>query len=278
MSTKRASYTLLSELLYQNIMHNSLNPQQIKSFITDGFVRIDNAFPAALAVQARNILWQDLPGNPQDSSTWTHPVVRLGMYTQEPFIKAANTPTLHNTFDQLAGQNKWKPCMSMGSFPVRFPSTIDSGDTGWHVDAGFPGTDPNDYFNWRINIHSKGRALLMLFLFSDVSELDAPTRILRGSHMDVARLLKPHGDAGMSFMELAMKLPELPKRPQALASGKAGTVYLCHPFLVHGAQRHSGTEPKFMAQPPLLLKSDFALKGTEPESPVNEAIRIALRT
>jgi hypothetical protein len=29
-------------------------------------------------------------------------------------------------------------------------------------------------------------------------------------------------------------------------------VYLCHPFLVHGAQRHQGQRPRFMAQPPLL--------------------------
>lgn len=140
----------------------------------------------------------------------------------------------------------WAPCMSMGAFPVRFPSEKDSEDTGRHVDASFAGKDPNDFFAARVNIKSKGRALLMLFLFSDVTELDAPTRILKGSHMDVARLLKPEGDAGLSFTELAQKLPDLPVRPEALATGRAGTVYLCHPFLVHAAQRHRGTEPKFM--------------------------------
>jgi hypothetical protein len=29
-------------------------------------------------------------------------------------------------------------------------------------------------------------------------------------------------------------------------------VYLCHPFLVHGAQPHRGRRPRFLAQPPLL--------------------------
>lgn len=257
-------------------MHNSLNQEQIQSFIADGFVRIDNAFSADLASEARNILWNDLPGDPNDRSTWTQPVVWLGMYTQQPFIMAANTPVLHGAFDQLVGKGKWIPCMSMGAFPVRFPSTTDSGDTGWHVDAGFPGADPNDYFGARINVNSKGRGLLMLFLFSDVSEQDAPTRILKGSHLDVARLLKPEGEAGLSFMELAMRLPELPPRPEVLATGKAGTVYLCHPFLVHAAQRHYGLEPKFMAQPPLLLSSDFNAAGTGPSNPVEEAIRRSL--
>lgn len=257
-------------------MHNPLNPQQIQFFITDGFVRIDNAFSTDLALEARNILWKDIPGNPNDSSTWTKPVVWLGMYTQEPFIKAANTEVLHAAFDQLVGEKKWVPCMSMGAFPVRFPSEVDSGDTGWHVDAGFAGADPNDFFAARINVHSKGRGLLMLFLFSDVGEMDAPTRILKGSHLDVARLLEPEGEDGLSFMELATKLPELPDREQTLATGKAGTVYLCHPFLVHAAQRHRGLTPKFMAQPPLLLRSGFDIRGKTSYCPVEQAVRMAL--
>jgi hypothetical protein len=36
--------------------------------------------------------------------------------------------------------------------------------------------------------------------------------------------------------------------PEALATGEAGTVYLCHPFLVYAAQRHEGT-PRFLANP-----------------------------
>lgn len=257
-------------------MNDTLSPQQIQSFITDGFVRINNAFSADLAGKARNILWKDIPANPNDSSTWIQPVVWLGMYSQEPFVKAANTSILHSAFDQLVGIGKWIPCMSMGAFPVRFPSETDAGDTGWHVDAGFPGDDPNDFFAYRINVNSKGRGLLMLFLFSDVDEQDAPTRILKGSHMDVARLLEPEGENGLSFMELANKLSGLPIREEVLATGKGGTVYLCHPFLVHSAQRHRGKAPKFMAQPPLLLRTGFNIHGAGPCSPVVEAIRNAI--
>ena len=44
--------------------------------------------------------------------------------------------------------------------------------------------DAPDFLSWRANIYSKGRALLMLFLFSDVGERDAPTLIRVGSHAD----------------------------------------------------------------------------------------------
>ncbi len=263
-------------------MPTALHNQELERFVNDGFVRINNAFSAELAEAARDILWQDTGADPNDPRTWTRPVVRLGMYTQPPFLAAANTPVLHQAFDQLVGAGRWVPCRSMGTFPVRFPSDADPGDTGWHVDASFPGADPLDYFSYRVNVRSRGRALLMLFLFSDVEESDAPTRIRVGSHLDVARVLQPAGEEGLSFMELAGKLHDLPAREEALATGPAGTVYLCHPFLAHAAQPHHGRHPKFMAQPPLLFGGqDAELRiddehGTRP--PVAQAIRQALNS
>jgi hypothetical protein len=90
--------------------------------------------------------------------------------------------------DQIVGHGRWLPRTSLGTFPLRFPSVLDPGDTGWHVDASFPGPDPNDYFTYRINLRSRGRALLMLFLFTDVGDEDAPTRLRVGSHREVARI------------------------------------------------------------------------------------------
>lgn len=260
-------------------MQEILDINQIKQFIHQGFVRIDNAFSAEIAQEARAILWKDTGCDPTNSTTWTKPVVRLGMYTQEPFVKAANTEVLHAAFNQLVGQNNWIPCRSMGTFPVRFPSDEDPGDGGWHVDASFPGDDPNNYFEWRVNVHSKGRALLMLFLFSDVNEKDAPTRIRTGSHLDVAKVLQPVGEQGLSFMELATKLAEMPEREEALATGKAGTVYLCHPFIAHAAQRHNGIEPRFLAQPPLLLRNSLVIENADRDyTPLEEAIRLGLNS
>lgn len=258
-------------------MEGILNNQQIEQFITNGFVRLDGAFDSTLASQAREILWKDLPADPNDPATWTRPVIRLGMYSQQPFVQAANTERLYAAFDQLVGKTRWIPCKSMGTFPVRFPSPDDPGDTGWHVDAGFPGADPGNFFDWRINVRSNGRALLMLFLFSDVGKDDAPTRIRVGSHLDVARVLSASGDAGLSFMEVAGKLPDLPHRDEVLATGEAGTVYLCHPFIAHAAQPHRGKTPRFLAQPPLQLKEPLVLERADGiYTPLEKSIRLAL--
>jgi hypothetical protein len=256
----------------------ALSKDQVQQFIAEGFVKVEGAFSKDVASRARDILWRDTGCDPKDRSTWKFPVVRLGDYTHAPFVEAANTPRLHAAFDRLVGEGHWIPRGSLGTFPVRFPSDEDPGDAGWHVDASFPGKDES-FFSWRINVHSKGRALLMLFLFSDVGERDAPTRIRTGSHHIVAQMLEPAGEEGMSFMELAGRLDATAGCEQVLATGEAGTVYLCHPFLAHAAQPHKGTEPRFMAQPPLVSKAPFSIydhKGAY--SPVEEAIRQALRS
>jgi hypothetical protein len=251
-----------------------LSTEQIDRFILDGFIMIEHAFPTELAEECRSILWKATQREPDNPATWTQPVVRIGEIGLDPFKRAANTIVLHNAFDQLAGEDNWLPRETLGSFPIRFPCKVPAGDTGWHVDASFPGKDASDYLQWRINLHSKGRALLMLFLFSDVTELDAPTRIKPRSHLDVAKLLEPEGENGLSFMELAQRLNNLPVGAETLATGKAGTVYLCHPFLVHAAQDHYGTSPKFMAQPPLLTKKDFNIYRNENDlCPIEKAIR-----
>ncbi|HTN89932.1 MAG TPA: phytanoyl-CoA dioxygenase family protein [Sorangium sp.] len=256
---------------------NELSRSQVEHFIAEGFVRIDAAFPRTVADEGRAILWRDTGMDPNDPKTWTKPVVRLGLYGQRPFADAASTPVLRAAFDQLVGRGRWQPLTVLGTFPVRFPSPEDPGDAGWHIDASF-GTENPDFMSWRANVASRGRALLMLFLFSDVGESDAPTRIRAGSHLDIARQLAPAGEQGLTLRELAANgFEETAHRPQVLATGEAGTVYLCHPFLVHSAQPHRGTRPRFLAQPPLLPSEPLRLEREGGEhSPVEQAIRGAL--
>jgi hypothetical protein len=262
------------------VVDGSLTSLAIEQFIEDGYVRIEGAFPKALAEKGRAILWRDTGCDPDNRESWTKPVIWLGDYTQAPFREAANTPLLHTAFDQLVGAGRWVPRGSLGTFPIRFPSPDDPGDAGWHLDTSFmlAGDDPGNFMHWRANVTSRDRALLMLFLFSDVEKQDAPTRIRAGSHHDIARRLEPAGADGMRLGDLAATgFEETAARPEVLATGEAGTVYLCHPFLVHAAQPHMGRTPRFMAQPPLLPSGAFKLERKSGNySPVEIAIRGAL--
>lgn len=121
---------------------------------------------------------------------------------------------------------------------------------------------------------SKGRAILLLFLFSDVGRDDAPTRILAGSHLDMARALVPYGEDGQHVEAVAdLDLPG-PHRLE-YATGSAGDVFICHPFLVHAATwPHRGATARFLSQPGL-VPATGQLELDRPDgdhSPVERAV------
>ncbi|MCQ4083112.1 phytanoyl-CoA dioxygenase family protein [Streptomyces sp. RB6PN25] len=260
-------------------MGDILTADQVERFVTDGFVRVPEAFPRSVAEECRAILWRDTGLDPDDPATWTRPVVRLGGYGNEPFRRAANTPRLHGAFDQLVGAGRWVPCDGLGTFPIRFPHPDDPGDAGWHMDASYVPEGEHEYW---LNLRSRGRALLMLFLFSDVDADNAPTRIKAGSHLDVPPFLEPAGDRGMGMFTLCKAMDaagrlDAPDRPLALATGRAGDVYLCHPFLIHAAQPHRGTVPRIIAQPPLIPTGLLDLDRRDGAySPVERAVLLGL--
>ena len=261
-----------------------LSPGQISAFLADGYVALPGAVPAGLARACQDVVWSELGQRGvrrDDPATWTAPVVRIACPEGGPFAEAGTRPAVQAACDQLIGPGRWRRRAGVGgTIPVRFPSEADPGDAGWHIDSSFPpeGAPTNNYFDWRINVRSKGRALLMLFLFSEIGERDAPTRIRVGSHFDIARRLAPAGERGLSLRELAGQgFDDSTKRKEVLATGEAGTVYLCHPFLVHAAQPHRGTRPRLLAQPALETAQPFSLDRPDGAySPVEEAIRIGL--
>lgn len=249
----------------------------MERFIEDGYLRLPAAFAPDLARDCVEVLADLIGLNRGDPSSWTEPVVRVAGSIADPIIAAINTHRLIGAIDQLVGVGQWQPRrFGYGTFPIRFPSDVDPGDTGWHIDGSF-----GDAPWYRVNFASKGRALLLLMLFSDVGHVDAPTRIRVGSHLDVARALAGIGPQGCAFNVTAQALQAL-DRPVVHATGNSGDVFLCHPFLVHAASwPHRGTAPRFMAQPCLHHPEGEWLGGfdydrRDDDSAVKQAVRNAV--
>ncbi|MFH8337322.1 phytanoyl-CoA dioxygenase family protein [Streptomyces sp. AM6-12] len=257
------------------VHHDLMGNDMVGRFLADGFVKIEGAVAPRTAEDCARLLWRETGYDPEDPGTWKEPVVRIGGLAQGPFAAAANSPALHEAFDLLVGERRWLPRYSLGTFPLRFPHAEEPGDAGWHIEGSYL---PEGATWFHTNLRSRDRALLMLFLFSEVGEEDAPTRIRVGSHLDVPRILEPYGEAGVSGLEIAPELETASAhRPLALATGRPGDVYLCHPFLVHAAQPHHGTRPRFMAQPPLEPAVPYELERPDGSySPVETAIRRGL--
>ena len=151
--------------------------------------------------------------------------------------------------------------------PGAVPEPGRSRDAGWHIEASF---DKDG--EWWVNHRSRKRGLLALYLFSDVDADSAPTRVRPGSHRDAARVLMPAGDEGMPAMQAGQLAAQASAtRPTVLATGRAGDVFLCHPFLVHAATwPHTGRHPRIIAQPGVALHDQFPL--AHPLSPAELAM------
>ena len=245
----------------------------IDEFCANGFVAMRGAVAADVVRECVARIEDELCArgvDPRDPKTWTKPLVRFPCPNGPAFVAAGASPALCEVYDSLLGPGRWIKHPGVGgTVPVRFPSRTNPGDAGWHIDGSY---DVGGQY-W-VNVHSRSRGLLALFLFTDVGERDAPTEILIGSHVDVPQVLAPFGERGVFFGDVARALPRSTyRRPRVYATGRAGDVYVCHPFIVHRATwPHRGAGPRVLAQPAVALHQPFALSGDVDVCAVERAI------
>ena len=250
----------------------------IADFCEKGFVVVRNAVPLPVVRECVDVIEQELRARAvdlRDAGTWTAPVVRVNCPEGPAFAAAGTSPALREVYDVLLGPGGWIPRDGVGgTVPVRFPSAKDPGDAGWHIDGSY---DVGG--QWWVNVRSRARGLLALFLFTDVTDADAPTEVVIGSHLDVPPALAPFGDRGVFFGDVVQRLPKSTfQRPCAHATGRAGDVYICHPFLVHRATwPHRGAVPRLLAQPSIPQRQPFALRNGGDVCAVERAILRSLR-
>ena len=116
---------------------------------------------------------------------------------------------------------------------------------------------------WWVDVHSRGRGLLALFLFADISGEDAPTELLVGSHLDVPRVLAPFRAQGVFFGDVDRGVPGSDlTRLRARATGR-GWRCLCLPSLPRCIAEHGRTTvpgPRMVAEPAIAHCEPFALR------------------
>ena len=247
--------------------------EAVDEFRETGLVRVAGAFDAETCDACVEAIEHEMRSHsvePTNPETWTQPVVRFVTPEGPPFARAGSSPKLWSLYDELLGAGNWVKRQAVGgTVPIRFPSESDPGDAQWHIDGSYE--VDGRYFT---NVHSRTRALLGLFLFTDVTERDAPTEIIVGSYRDIPRVLERYGDEGVFFGDVVPQVRESTfDRPTVFATGNAGDVYVCHPFIVHRATwPHRGTGPRIIAQPEIGNRKQFALKPGQPRCLVEEMI------
>lgn len=246
----------------------------LDGFLQDGYLVIRGAFDTATAADCRERIWAALAERGIRRgvrSSWP-PVAQIDDLDGAMFDTAGTSPVLTAAYDELIGPGRWTSPVHAGrAVIVRFPALEDErANAGYHIEGSYSG--PGGYW---VNVRSRARGLLALILLTDVGPDDAPTRLVCGSHLFVPEFLAPYGEAGV-YADADFWRPSVLCRPVVHATGRAGDVFLCHPFIVHTATwPHRGQGPRMIAQPAVHVRDGFALDGTD-SAPVAQAIRAGL--
>jgi hypothetical protein len=191
----------------------------VDRFVRDGYVVIRGAVGAETVRACQELIWEPIARRGvrrDDPATWP-PLVGSDDLGAGPFAAAGASPPLAAACDQLIGAGRWISPVDVGnSVVVRFPSE-DRANAGYHIEGSYPGPDGQD--GW-VNIRSRARGLLALFLFTDVGPDDAPTRLMCGSHLAVPEFSRPTVRKAPARMptsgvplRCAFPLPTRPARP-----------------------------------------------------------------
>jgi Phytanoyl-CoA dioxygenase (PhyH) len=243
-----------------------------EAFIRDGYVALRGAVDPDTTAACRELVWAALAARgvrAADRGSW--PVLtEIDDLDDEPFRAAGIAPALLAGYDALIGPGRYTLPVDVGrALVIRFPAAEHRANAGYHIEGSFTG--PDQAGGYWVNVRSRARGLLALFLLSDVTTADAPTRLIQGSHRYVPEFLAPYGEAGTSS-DAEFWRPSVLCRPVVHATGHAGDVFLCHPFIVHTATwPHTGAGPRMLAQPEVHARDGFRLDGSDP-SPVARAI------
>lgn len=238
-----------------------------ETFERDGLVKLEAAFSAEQAAAMRRVLWNELERRhgivEHDSATWNnHEPTGLKTTKRSRVFEPILDPSVRDALDALLGPGRWDPPKTFGNVLVTMPNAHEwrVPHRVWHPD--FETTLPTDRLV----------ALKVWALFGDVAPGGGGTPQLLGSHRLFARFVEGRDD--LRYRET--KLAFLRSHPWLRAltvddgsrdrndcfgmgteidgvrvrvvemTGKAGDVFITHPWTFHSIAVNATDRPRFM--------------------------------
>ena len=247
-----------------------LTAEQRAEFERTGIIKLEAVFSAAEAARMRDVVWGELRRRHEierdDPTTWNrHPPHGLKSSKKHHAFAPIFGATMRAALDGLFGVDGWVMPKHYGQVLVTMPNaaTWRVPHRLWHADFQYH-ANPDDLF-----------AVKYWALFTDMEPGGGATPQLAGSHRATARflegregdqreykrvrdgflrshdwlraLMQNDDDAGRNerFMNDGFDLDGLPLRVME-CTGRAGDVYLTHPWVMHSIAVNARTEPRFM--------------------------------
>ncbi|KIO77847.1 hypothetical protein TH53_06830 [Pedobacter lusitanus] len=250
-----------------------LSEEDVDSFINKGYVIIRNAFSEQTAENLASKVWEMIPEDMNDRSTWTRPAAEIQRVIKTDAANDLFTSRYVDAIDDLLGEGRWHTNKdSFGWIPLRFPGFSNppwkSPLTGWHVDG----------INFCHHLNSPEQGLAGMEMFSNIEKGGGGTALRIGSHKYIAQLLHRSGSAGISYQELKGIADQAEDFPVEEATGNAGDVLWMHPFLIHARSPNVSQTVRIAANRTISLYDDIYPLNSDIDSLsiLEQSIRSAL--
>lgn len=247
-----------------------LNGEQRAEFARTGILKIDGAFTADEAAVMRDVVWGELfrryEIEREHPSTWDrHPPTGLKSSKKHRAFAPILGPAVHEALDDLFGADCWARPKHYGQVLVTMPNASE-----WRVPFHLWHADFQYYARFESLFAVKYWAL-----FGDIEPGGGATPQIAGSHRLAARfiegfsheeleykrvrdgLMRSHPwlkslattdddpERNERFMASDVDVDGLPARVIE-CTGRAGDVYITHPWVMHSIAPNAGTTPRLM--------------------------------
>jgi hypothetical protein len=250
-----------------------LTEAHVQSFLDNGYLIVRDCLDLDLAQRWIARAYQRLGYDPHDPTTWVQDITWM-RHEQEIPIRQAAPKAWQAILDVVGGEDRLETQVMRAPenlYPVNSFNWSDAFIANFHRGAGQPWQPPSpqaagwhkDGGYFRHFLDSPEQGLLTIVLWSDMRHQGGATFVAPDSVRLIARYLadRPEGVPFnaweyQDFINQCTRFEEI--------TGNAGDFVILHPFMLHASSQNVIRVPRFMTNPPVVLKEPMQFNRPDP--------------
>ena len=251
-----------------------LTDEHVQSFLDKGYLVIKDALESDIAGRWVDEAYDRLGYDRHDPSTWEKDIVWMDHKNQLP-VREVAPRAWEAILDVVGGEDRLETQV-MQLPPGHFTSInsfiwSDAFIANFHRGADQPWQPPSakipgwhkDGSYFKHFLDSREQALLTIVLWSDMLHQGGGTFIAPDSVRVIARHLAAHPE-GVGPGEFSTEAMVSQCAQFEELTGKAGDFVILHPFMLHASSQNVIRQPRFMSNPPVVLKEPMNYNRENP--------------
>src|SRR5687768_2724846 len=240
--------------------YRAITEEQAAQFLERGYVVLRDCLPPEIIERWVSRAWVRLGYDPDDPGTWEKPRIHIPNF--EFYEMKELAPKAWAAVCDLVGgeERAQQPAYMWDGFIINLGVGADreweapsAESPGWHKDGDF----------FRHFLDSPEQGLLTLVYWTDVEPKGGGTFAACDSLGPVARYLVNHPEGTIlkefNFSSLIHECSDFIE-----TTGKAGDIFLLHPFMLHASSQNHPGRARFLTNPPIALSEPMSFDREDP--------------